>query len=120
MKARLATINLQVVDPQRSRRFYEDVLGMIEEPRRSHPPDFLYLKSEGADITLAALREPGGRDASQTIELGFEVDDFEAMKERLSALGLHDRREEAMGWGRALELHDPEGHRIVIYSLHEA
>ncbi len=119
MKTRLATINLQVADPRRSRQFYEDVLGMVDDPRRSHPPNFLYLRSDGIDLTLAALDEADSVLPTQTIELGFEVDDFQAMKDHLSVLGVPDHKEESMGWGRALELHDPDRHRIVIYSLNE-
>src|SRR5206468_10744356 len=104
MKARLATINLQVADPQRSKRFYLDVLGMIEDTRRSHPPAFVYLRSDGCDVTIATPPESSGAEPSRTIELGFEVDDLAAMRAHLSALGIPDYREESMGWGQALEL----------------
>ncbi|QEH32053.1 Glyoxalase-like domain protein [Aquisphaera giovannonii] len=120
MRTKLATINLQVADPQRSRRFYEDVLGMVEDARRSHPPSFVYLRSDGCDLTLATPPESSGAQPSRTIELGFLVDDIEAMKSHLSARGIRDHREESMGWGRALELRDEDGYRIVIYSFERA
>lgn len=118
MKTRLATINLQVANPERSKRFYLDVLGMAEDARRSHPPAFVYLRSDGCDVTIATPPEATGADPSRTIELGFEVDDLAAMKAHLSALGIPDYREESMGWGRALELRDPDGHRVLVYSFH--
>ena len=117
MKARLATINLQVADPQRSKRFYVDVMGMAEDPRRSHAPTFVYLKSEGCDVTLATPPHASGAEPTRTIELGFEADDIPAMKAHLSAHGVRDVREESMGWGHALELRDSDGHRVVIYSF---
>lgn len=120
MRIKLASINLQVADPQRSSRFYVDVLGMVEEARRSHPPSFIYLRSEGCDLTLAVPQESCGAQPSRTIELGFEVDDIPAMKAHLAALGIRDHREQSMGWGHALELHDDDGHRVVIYSFAEA
>lgn len=117
MRAKLATINLQVADPERSRRFYVDVLGMVEDTQRSHPPAFVYLRSDGCDITIATPPEASGAQPSRTIELGFEVDDLVGMRAHLSAQGVRDYREESMGWGRVLELRDCDGHRIVIYSL---
>jgi catechol 2,3-dioxygenase-like lactoylglutathione lyase family enzyme len=117
VRAKLATINLQVADPDRSKRFYVEVLGMTEDTRRSHPPAFVYLRSDGCDITIATPPEASGAQPSRTIELGFEVDDLAAMRAQLSASGVRDYREESMGWGKALELRDCDGHRIVIYSL---
>ena len=67
MRARLATINLQVADPERSKRFYVDVLGMAEDAGRSHPPAFVYLRSDGCDVTLAVPQGSGGAQPSHTI-----------------------------------------------------
>ena len=121
MKARLATINLEVADPQRSKRFYVDVLGMVEDARRSHHPNFVYLRSEdGCHMTIATPPEASGTQPSRTIELGFEVDDIAAMRGHLAASGIPDYREESMGWGEALELRDLDGHRVLIYAFKRA
>jgi catechol 2,3-dioxygenase-like lactoylglutathione lyase family enzyme len=120
VRAKLATINLQVADPQRSKRFYMDALGMIEDVRRSHPPTFVYLRSDGCDVTLATPQETSEAQPSRTIELGFEVDDIAAMRAHLSALSIPDYREKSMGWGETLELRDSDGHRVVIYSFKTA
>jgi hypothetical protein len=94
-----------------------DALGMIEDVGRSHPPAFVYLRSDGCDVTLATPQQAAGAQPSPTIELGFEVDDIAVMRAHLSALGIPDYREESMGWGEALELRDSDGHRVVIYSI---
>lgn len=117
MNVKLASINLQVADPERSRGFYVDALGMVEDVERSHRPSFIYLRSDGCDLTLAMALEADGAEPSRTMELGFEVDDLAAMRARLDALGHRDVRPQSMGWGEALELHDADGHRVVIYSL---
>ena len=117
MKTKLASISLEVADPEQSKRFYVDVLGMVEDTRRSHPPAFVYLRSEGCDITLARPHEASSAEPSPTMELGFEVDDLVAMKARLSDHGVVDFREESMGWGQALELRDRDGYRVVIYAF---
>lgn len=120
MRAKLATINLQVADPQRSKRFYTEALGMSEDARRSHPPAFVYLRSDGCDMTLAAPQEASEAQPSRTMELGFEVEDIAAMRAHLAAHGMSDYREESMGWGEALELRDIDGHRVLIYSFKKA
>ena len=117
MKTKLATINLQVANPERSKRFYLDVLGMVEDTERSHAPVFIYLQSNGCDITLATPQEAHGAQPSRTIELGFEVDDIAAMKTHLSACGVRNYREESMGWDQALELRDNDRYQVLIYSL---
>lgn len=117
MKIKLATVNLQVRDALKSRRFYIDVLGMVEDERRSHPPDFVFLRSDQCAITLATFREGREPIASPSIELGFETDDIEKMRSHLDALGISDYQPQTMGWGKALELTDPDGHRAIVYSF---
>lgn len=117
MKIKLASINLEVADPERSQRFYIDALGMVEDARRSHPPGFVYLRSEGCDMTLTTPEKASGAEPSRTMELGFEVDDLGAMRQRLGALGVADLREQSMGWGEAIELCDPDGHRVIVYAF---
>jgi hypothetical protein len=51
------------------------------------------------------------------MELGFEVDDLEAMKAHLSSRGIREYREESMGWGQALELRDEDGYRVIVYTF---
>jgi catechol 2,3-dioxygenase-like lactoylglutathione lyase family enzyme len=117
MRTKLASINLEVANPEQSKRFYVDVLGMVEDARRSNPPGFVYLRSDGCDVTLASPHEASGAEPSRTMELGFEVDDIGAMKAHLSANGIPDYREESMGWGEAIVVRDPDGHRVVIYAF---
>ncbi len=117
MKTKLASINLEVANPERSKRFYLDVLGMVEDTRRSHAPGFVYLRSDGCDVTLASPQEASEAEASRTMELGFEVDDIAAMKAHLSSSGIANYREESMGWGRALELRDDDGYRVLVYQF---
>ena len=117
MNAKLATINLQVADPGRSRQFYQQVLGMVEDTRRSHPPAFVYLHSEGCDLTLASFADAPTLAPSPSIELGFEVREIGPMWDHLAASGVVDTREESMGWGEAIELRDPDGHRVLVYAF---
>ncbi len=115
MKIKLATINLEVADPQRSKRFYIDALGLTENMQRSQAPGFVYLASEGGDLTLATPREAVAAEPSRTMELGFEVDDLNALQARFAAQGVTDFKPQSMGWGNVIEGHDPDGHRVIVY-----
>lgn len=115
MKIKLASINLEVADPQRSKRFYIDALGMTENLRRSQAPGFVYLESAGGDITLATPQYAAAAEPSRTMELGFEVDDLPALQARFAEQGLTDFRSQSMGWGDVIEGHDPDGHRVIVY-----
>lgn len=117
MNAKLATLNLEVADPQRSKRFYLDVLGMKENLQRSHAPGFVYLESEGCALTLATPQEAGAAEPSRTMELGFEVGDLDAFRARLAEQGVHGFQSQTMGWGEAVEGYDLDGHRVIVYRL---
>ena len=119
-RAKLATINLEVADPQRSKRFYVEALGLTENAERSHAPGFVYLESDGAGITLATSQEVPGAEPSRTMELGFEVDDLRAVEARFTEHGITGFRSQSMGWGDVLEGHDFDGHRVILYSLVES
>ena len=118
MNIRLASINLEVADPQRSKRFYIDGLDLRENAGRSHPPSFVYLESDRVAITLAT-REDGTQPAapSSSMEIGFELDDIEALRARFAERGITGFVRQSMGWGEVSEGHDADGYRVVIYQF---
>ena len=115
MKSKLASINLEVADPQATKRFYIDALGMVENERRSHAPSFVYLESAAGNLTLATPQTATAAEPSRTMEIGFEVDDLEALKDHFSAHGVTGFVPQTMGWGEVIEGHDPDGHRVIVY-----
>ncbi len=117
MKIQLQTVNLQVADPEVSKRFYVEALGMAENLQRSHPPGFFYLESAGCHLTLAQIEEGAGEKPARTVELGFEVDDLSSLQAHLLSKGLNGFTPQTMGWGEVIEGYDPDGHRLVVYSL---
>ena len=118
MQIRFATVNLEVADPQRSKRFYIDAIGMRENERRSHAPGFVYLESEGLALTLAT-REDGQQPAppSASTELGFEADDLGGVRDRFAERGFAGFVSQSMGWGDVLEGHDADGNRVIVYQF---
>lgn len=115
MKISLASINLEVADPQRSKRFYVDALGMTENLERSHAPGFVYLESAAGNLTLATPQEAAAAEPSRTMELGFETDDLDALRARFAEHGIRGFVPQSMGWGDVLEGRDPDGHRVIVY-----
>lgn len=115
MNIKLATINLEVADPQRSKRFYTGALGMTENLQRSHAPGFVYLESAGGNLTLATPQAAEAAEPSRTMELGFEVDDLSALRARFAEHGVSGFTSQSMGWGDVLEGHDSDGHRVIVY-----
>ena len=115
MNIQLHTINLEVADPQRSKRFYIDALGMTENEQRSHPPGFVYLESAGGNVTLATPQDADAAEPSRTMELGFKADDFPALQARFAEQGIGGFESRGMGWADVLEGHDTDGHRVIVY-----
>ena len=119
MKIKLHTINLEVADPQASKRFYIDALGMTENLQRSHPPGFVYLESAGANLTLATPQKTAAAEPSHTMEIGFEVDDLKELQARFAQQDVKGFAPQSMGWAEVLEGHDPDGHRVIVYCFKE-
>ena len=117
MNITLATLNLEVSNVGRSKRFYIDVLKMKEDTTRSHPPTFAYLESAGCAVTMTTPPDGGVIQPSHSIELGFETEDISAFRMALESAGISDARPQTMGWGEAVELRDPDGNRIIVYQL---
>ena len=92
-------------------------MGLTEDARRSEPPHFFYLESEGAALTIGKPRQDDAPKPTASFEIGFEVADIQVARQKLESAGVRDLKEETMHWGDAIETHDPDGHRIVLYVL---
>ncbi len=107
---RLGSVNLISKDIRALERFYVEILGLAVDEERSNRPSFLLLRAENCMIIL----QEGSADGNASgAELGFEVPDVNAMKERLGDRG----SAQEMGWGDAIETADPDGTRLNLYRL---
>ena len=107
----LGSVNLVVKDIGAAERFYVDILGLKVDPERSNRPTFVLLRAANCMIIL---QEAGPMEAGGGIELGFAVNDVDAMKQKLGGRAVV----QAMGWGNAIETTDPQGTRLNLYRLH--
>lgn len=112
----LSNINLFVSDIERARDFYVRVVGLREDEDRSMPPAFCYLVAGACSITLQTAETPGAMlGKPDSVELGFEVDDLEAVRARLHEAGFGPPAVQHMGWGSGFDVVDPEGFRLSFF-----
>jgi glyoxylase I family protein len=101
-------IALSTRDPEKTARFYIDVFGLEQIGRVDHPAVSGFFLSDG-ELNLAVLKFKNdaaagaerGRGFSGIHHIGFQVDDLEAIAERLAAAGSARRDDvnEALGVG---------------------
>lgn len=117
MTIALTNVNLIVADMPRALAFYQELLGLSPDERQSAPPTFVVLRAGTSTLSIqdaaAAGETPG---AGPGIELGFEVEDLDGLAQHLAAGGYLDAPIQTMGWGRALSISDPEGHRLNLFT----
>lgn len=118
-RARLHNVNLLVADVQRSGQFYGEVLGLTLDARRSAPPAMLLLRGGALSLSLKdrATEAPYKLAGPGDVELGFEVDDPDALHAALRASGVPVGEVVEQGFGRTFDAQDPDGHHLVFYAL---
>ena len=121
MPTALGNINLYVQDMERAKQFYTNILGLVEDTQRSFPPTFILFNAGGCTLTLQDSSAPGAAfGKADSVELGFAVDDVEAVRSRLQAAGMTVSEIQQMGWGGGFDTVDPDGHRLTIYRMRES
>ncbi|HEX8035342.1 MAG TPA: VOC family protein [Ktedonobacterales bacterium] len=122
MQTRVVLIMLYCRDLERAKAFYTGELGLEVVPQFSSDT-FIFLRSDGG--TPIALQDatavPEGRAAEAgSVEIGFDVDDVEAIWRDWKAKGLDVLTEITdNGAGRLFLARDPEGHYLTISQLHD-
>jgi len=120
--AKIKHIALSTQDAEKTARFYIDVFGMKEVGRIDAPSARGYYLSDG-DLNLAILNFKNdaaagaerGKDYSGIHHIGFQVEDLEAIAEKLAAAGSRPRDDvnQALGVGQGRR---HEGNVEVKYS----
>ena len=113
--------SLPVTDLDRSRKFYEGLLGMkvIEQSSR-----MVFLKTGENYFILAKGQQPLKYDTAQTtpVHHAFKVklEDFESSIEFLRRSGVDvfniEDRNEGVFWGPQAYFLDPDGNKLEIYA----
>jgi catechol 2,3-dioxygenase-like lactoylglutathione lyase family enzyme len=113
--------SLPVTDLNRSRKFYEEVLGMkvIEQS-----PRMVFLQTGDDHVILAKENPPIKYDSAQKtpVHHAFKVkpEDFESSIEFLRKNGVEvfniENRNEGVFWGPQAYFLDPDGNKLEIYA----
>jgi predicted enzyme related to lactoylglutathione lyase len=108
---------LRPTDPDRSRRFYRDILGLAvyREFGPSADPGLVFFLGQG--LLEISGRSEGG--SGQTVALWLQVRDIRAEQERLLAAGVTVLRPPRVEpWGLVeMWIEDPNGVRIVLVEV---
>jgi predicted enzyme related to lactoylglutathione lyase len=110
-------ILLRPADPERSRRFYRDQLGLAVY-REFGPPDqpgVVFFLGQGLLEVSGRSAGPAGR----SVMIWLQVRDVRAERERLAAAGVAVLREPVTEpWGLTeMWIEDPDGVRIVLVEV---
>lgn len=108
---------LRPSDPERSRRFYRDVLGLAVHREFGPPTDpGLVFFLGGGYLEVSGRAAAGG---AQRLRMWLQVRDVDAEHERLSAAGADIRRPPAdEPWGlREMWVADPDGVEVVLVEV---
>lgn len=113
--------SLLIADVEKSRRFYEDILGLVASPDR---PELgfpgVWYDVGGGQIHLLGLANPdpvdarpehGGRDRHTALG----VEDWEGMRARLTGMGVPYTL--SRSGRRALFCRDPDGNAIELVEM---
>lgn len=122
MQPRVVLIMLYCRDLERAKAFYISELGLEVVPQFSSDT-FIFLRSGGGTpIALqdaTALPKERPREAGG-VEIGFDVDDVEAVWHDWKAKGIDVLTDITdNGAGRLFLARDPEGHYLTISQLHD-
>lgn len=118
MEFKLIHNNLNVLDLEKSLKFYEEALG-LKEVRRNTAPDgsfiivFIANKNSEHQIELTWLRDKKGPYdlGDNEIHIGFRVDDYEGAHAKHNEMGCICYENPAMG---IYFINDPDGYWLEI------
>jgi predicted enzyme related to lactoylglutathione lyase len=106
----LGGVFLRADDADGLRRWYADVLGVVD------PPDGVWHQQAGPTVFAAFTRDSDHFPGDQQVMLNFRVDDLDALLRHLRDTGIAVLREEDQdGVGRFAWITDPEGNRVELW-----
>jgi catechol 2,3-dioxygenase-like lactoylglutathione lyase family enzyme len=112
----LAHVRVMSADLARAKRFYGDLLGLPEVPQASSRVAIFRVNEQQHIIVRVGL--PPDRD-DRFVDVAWETSDLAAMRVYLRGRGIdaHDADDAGEGQGAALEMTDPDGHRVRVIQL---
>ncbi|HLB40515.1 MAG TPA: VOC family protein [Candidatus Babeliales bacterium] len=119
LNSNLGFVLLFVTNPQKSAEFYQQIFGL--KPVEISPTFAMFPLANGVMLGLWSkyTAEPQVTAPAGAMDIGFPVDDVDAMYDSLGAQQVTIvQKPTDMDFGRTFVLLDPDGHRIRVYKLH--
>ena len=108
---------VRTADWERSRRFYEEVVGLTagERPPFDFPGHWLYAADGNPVLHLVGDRQAGGTGGAAIDHIAFLCRDFDEVADRLRRLAVpFEQRLVPRDGMRQIFLHDPDGVRLEL------
>lgn len=112
----LCQIEIKVSDIGRSRVFYQEVFGLKLVPADIHNYYILDVPKQCPfGISLLVQKQV---EANRAVVMYFKVDSLEGIREKISASKYGSFKGERLvpGYGKAIFVEDPDGHRFGLFS----
>ena len=114
----MGIVVLYVRDVQKAKKFYTEVIGLPEDKAQSSP-EFVMLRPSGGSLLALediAISPVGKGSAQPSTEIGFLVDDADAVWKRWKERGVEMVTElENKPFGRTFTAKDPDGYFLTPY-----
>ena len=109
-------VSVPVSDPQRAKRFYQEVLGftLVRESPMGPGQTWIQLAPAGCPTTIALVTWFDAMPPGTLQGVMLNVSDIEADHVVLSARGLELSAIEAQPWGRYATFKDPDGNGWIL------
>jgi catechol 2,3-dioxygenase-like lactoylglutathione lyase family enzyme len=115
-------LSIPVSDPDRSKAFYADVLGMevVQDTRMGPDMRWLMLRPPGAATAVTLVTWFPTMPAGSLKGLVLEAPDLDGTLAELTARGLRvDGPIEDQPWGRFVTFEDPDGNGLILQSTRD-
>jgi catechol 2,3-dioxygenase-like lactoylglutathione lyase family enzyme len=118
MLKKVAFTMFPVKDTSRARTFYEQTLGLNVGKQAANGVWTEYDLPEGGCLALFDHPDPAAAAAPGGASVAFEVDDLDALVDRLQVVGVRfDNDDVQSPVCRMAILKDPEGNTIILHQL---
>lgn len=113
MITEVAFVAICVTDPERARKFYQDLLGLKQT---LSVYDGMWTEYEVGGTTIGVGCHPDWKQSREGTSVAFEVDDIDATIAKLKEAGVEFEREkfESPVCFMAV-IHDPDGNRLLVH-----
>ena len=116
MNFKLGIVILHVRDFDKARAFYVDTLGLPVVPHLSDDHFVTVQPQNSTQIGITA--EPGIVNGQSSTEIGFEVDDVDALYREFQSQNIPLlSAPQDFPFGRAFDVQDPDGNKLSLYKL---